>query len=93
MPPFTYAPFINPYAGSIGDLLEHRGDAAALTARSIGNAVAAVPQQITQETARAAQQGEAGKLQLDDLQARAEVPPDFRSRAPVTRRTTTPTAR
>lgn len=38
MPPFQYHEFVNPYAASIGELLLHRGDAAAHAAEVIGSA-------------------------------------------------------
>jgi hypothetical protein len=65
MPPFEYRTAVNPFAGSIGELLDHGGDAAALAARSIGNAVAAIPEQMQQQR-RTAIVDEAAQRQLDE---------------------------
>lgn len=44
MPPFTYSPFVNPYAASIGDLLMRRGDIEANRAVQVANAQAQAAQ-------------------------------------------------
>jgi hypothetical protein len=65
MPPFEYRTPVNPFAGSVGDLLEHSGDASAFAAHAIGQTVAALPE-LMQQQRRTALVDEAGRRQLDE---------------------------
>src|SRR3954468_14164039 len=65
MQPFAYQPFVNPYVGSIEEMLAHSGDSYASAAQSIGQAVSAIPGQMQQQK-RAAVVDQTAQLQLDE---------------------------